>query len=139
MKRILTVSKRRKRLTNVAVNLERYVKQPINKQPINKQPINKRQINIIISSDDNHNDGEESEKKASSANDDDDDDSVYGCKNNENRKPPEKEEEQTGKRGVRSCRKKAQNYRYDDYDKKFKDALIDSGVNKKLIEIDSGI
>jgi hypothetical protein len=127
MKHRLCVSKRRNRLTNVTVNLERYVGQPPNKQQTKK----------IISSDDD----KESEKKTNSTIDDDDD-SVYGCKNDENRKPSGEEEEQqqqTGKRRVRSCRQKPQNYSFDDYDKKIKDAMINAGIHKELIEIDSGI
>jgi hypothetical protein len=129
MRRRLYVSKRRKRLTNVTVNLDRYVREPTD----DKQPIKK-----IVSSDDE----KESEKKANSTNDDDDVDSVYGRKNDENRKPFEQEEEepeQPGKRRVRSCRRKAQNYSLDDYDKKIKEAMIDAGINKELIENDSGI
>ncbi|CAF3928348.1 unnamed protein product [Rotaria sp. Silwood2] len=147
MKRRLYVSKRRKRLTNVAVNLERYV----------KQSTNEHQRNGIISSDDDEEEEEKekeeiNEKKTDSANnnnnnninkndDDDDDDSVYGRKNDENRKPSdqkqEQEQEQTGKRRVRSCRRKAKNYSFDDYDKKIKEAMIDAGVNKELVEDDS--
>ncbi|CAF1350004.1 unnamed protein product, partial [Rotaria sordida] len=133
MKRRLHVSKRRKRLTNVAVNLERYV----------KQSTNEIKTNGIMSSDET----EENEKKTDSTNnnnnnnnnndDDDDDDSVYGRKNDENRKPSDQESEQPGKRRVRSCRRKAQNYSFDDYDKKIKEAMIDAGINKELIEIDS--
>jgi hypothetical protein len=121
MKRRLVVSKRRKRLTNVTVNLDRYVRQPTKR---------------IVSSDED----KESEKKTNSTiGDDDDVDSVYGRKNDENRKPNDEEEEQSGKRRVRSCRRKAQNYSLDDYDKKMKEAMINAGVTKELIEIDSGI
>jgi hypothetical protein len=127
MKRRLYVSKRRKRLTNVTVNLDRYV----------KEPEIKRHASRFISSDE-----APSEKKTNSTNEDDDDDSVYGRKkNDENRKPsdPEdKEAEQKGKRRVRSCRRKPQNYSLDDYDKKLKDAMIDAGVHKALVEADSG-
>lgn len=77
-----------------------------------------------------------SRKKNDSTNDDD---SVYGSKNDENRKPSDEEQDQSGKRRVRACRRKATTYSYDDYDKKIKDALISSGVNKKLIEGDSGM
>jgi hypothetical protein len=120
MKRVLYVSKRRKRLTNVTVNLDRYVKQ---------------QPKLIVSSDDD----KQSEKKTNSTIDDDVD-SVYGCKNDENRKPSDQEDEQqTGKRRIRSCRRKLQNYCLEDYDKKIKAAMIDAGINKELVEIDSGI
>jgi len=120
MKRLLYVSKRRKRLTNVTVNLDRYVKQ---------------QPKTIVSSDEE----KPSEKKTNSIIDDDDD-SVYGCKNDENRKPSDQEEgQQTGKRQVRSCRRKPQNYCLEEYDKKIKKAMIDAGINKELVEIDSGI
>ncbi|CAF3339298.1 unnamed protein product [Rotaria sp. Silwood1] len=145
MKRRLYVSKRRKRLTNVAVNLDRYV----------KQPTNEHKTNGIVSRDEKDEEEEEEEqeikKKTNSTNnnnhnndnnkeeDDDDDDSVYGRKNDENRKPSdqEQEQEQTGKRRVRSCRRKAQNYSFDDYDKKMKEAMIDAGINKDLIDNDS--
>jgi hypothetical protein len=146
MKRRLIVSKRRKRLTNVTVNLDRFVTPP----EIKKQRINKR---FISSDDDDDDDDKKSEKKDNSTTEDekatkkknnaivdDDDDSVYGCKNDENRKPSDQEEmEQTGKRRVRSCRRKAQNYSFDDYDKKIKEAMIDSGVNKDLVDNDSGL
>lgn len=90
----------------------------------------------MISSDE---DDKASGKKTNSTVDEDDDDSVYGCKNDENRKPTDqKETEQTGKRRLRSCRRKAQNYSLDDYDKKMKAAMIDAGINKELIENDSG-
>jgi hypothetical protein len=146
MRRRLKVSKRRKRLTNVTVNLERFVTPP----EIKKQKSNKR---FISSDDDNDDDDKPSEKKTIETTDDekankkkintivdDDEDSVYGCKNDENRKPSDQEEpEQTGKRRVRACRRKTKNYSFDDYDKKIKDAIIHSGVNKDLIDNDSGM
>jgi hypothetical protein len=149
MKRRLTVSKRRKRLTNVTVNLDRFVT-PLE---IKKQRINKRFISSGDDDDDDDvkvsekksystidNDKKEIKKKSNAIVDDDDDDSVYGCKNDENRKPSDQEEaEETGKRRVRSCRRKAQNYSLDDYDKKIKEAMIDAGVNKELVDDDSGL
>jgi hypothetical protein len=132
MKRRLYVSKRRKRLTNVTVNLDRYVKQPPPPPP--PKPV-KRQANRFISSDETS-----SEKKTNST--DDDVDSVYGQKkNDENRKPSDQEEEegQQGKRRVRSCRRNAKNYSFEDYDKKIKDAMVDAGVHKALVENDSGM
>ena len=171
MKRRLSISKRRKRLTNVTVNVERYVEQSNDKS--RKRNIvssdenddkETRSINVD-DSDDEHKHYNNKNKATSSANDDDDDDddsvygfrhnkskqkkisstdddSVYGYKNDENRKLTdqrrENEDEQTGKRRVRSCRKKTQNYSLDDYDKKIKEALIDAGINKEHLAIDSG-
>ncbi|CAF3515459.1 unnamed protein product [Adineta steineri] len=172
LKRTLIQSKRRKRLTNVMVNVDRYVKQPVNgeryvKPPVNseryvKPAVNRRQVNVISSSDnDNDNDIDKPKTTTNSINknektttatttttnnnnkkddedddDDDDDDSVYGRKNDENRKPPDEKEEQTGKRQVRSCRRKAKSYCLDEFDKKFKDAMVDAGINKELVEDD---
>ncbi|CAF4055369.1 unnamed protein product, partial [Adineta steineri] len=172
LKRTLIQSKRRKRLTNVMVNVDRYVKQPVNgeryvKPPVNseryvKPAVNRRQVNVISSSDnDNDNDidkpktttnsikknektttatttttNNNNKKDDEDDDDDDDDDSVYGRKNDENRKPPDEKEEQTGKRQVRSCRRKAKSYCLDEFDKKFKDAMVDAGINKELVEDD---
>ena len=128
MRRRLNVSKRRKRLTNVVVNVDRFVGETEVKKP---KPTKK-----AASSDDE----KAVVKKANSTVDDNDDvDSVYGPKNDENRKPSDQEEpEQNGKRRMRSCRRKAQNYSLDDYDKKIKAAMIDAGVNRDLVENDSG-
>ncbi|CAF2017677.1 unnamed protein product, partial [Rotaria magnacalcarata] len=112
----------------------------------------KKKINLT--SDDDSVYGSKAKKKINSTSDED---SVYGSKqtkktnstnekysgfifnNDENRKPSsqEKEHEQTGKRSVRSCRRKAASYSFDDYDKKMKEAIINSGVNKELVEVDS--
>ncbi|UJR33295.1 hypothetical protein I4U23_020746 [Adineta vaga] len=134
VKRKVTASKRRKRLTNVAVNVERCI----------KPPVRKRQVNVISSSDDTEidNDKETNQKKTNSNTIENDDvDSVYGCKNDENRKPKDQEEdkeEQTGKRRVRACRRKAQSYSLDEYNKKFEDALKNAGIHKDSMEDESG-
>jgi hypothetical protein len=130
MKHRLYVSKRRKRLTNVVVNLDRYVV---------KQPPTKRRGNLIVSSDDEE---EDNAKKNDTKNNNDDDDSVYGRKNDENRKPlsdsVEEQSEESEKRRVRSCRRNAQNYRFDDYDKKMTEAMVDAGIKREELEVDSG-
>lgn len=129
MRRRLNVSKRRKRLTNVVVNVDRFV---------NELEVKKAQTTKKTPSTDE--DEKASVKKPNSTIDNDDVDSVYGCKNDENRKPSDQEEEvgENGKRRMRSCRRKAQNYSLDEYDKKIKAAMIDAGVNRDLVEHDSG-
>ncbi|CAF3325380.1 unnamed protein product [Rotaria socialis] len=112
----------------------------------------KKKINLT--SDDDSVYGSKAKNKINSTSDED---SVYGSKqkketnstnraysgfifnNDENRKPSSQEEEheQTGKRSVRTCRRKAASYSFDDYDKKMKEAIINSGANKELVEVDS--
>lgn len=128
MRRRLNVSKRRKRLTNVTVNVDRFV----NEAEVKKSPPTKKAASI-------DEEDKANVKKPESTIGDDDVDSVYGCKNDENRKPSDQEEvEENGKRRMRSCRRKAQNYSLDDYDKKIKAAMIDAGVNRDLVDNDSG-
>ncbi|CAF1170135.1 unnamed protein product [Adineta ricciae] len=143
MKRKVTASKRRKRLTNIAVNVERCI----------KPPVRRRCVNIITSSDDTENDNEKAieQSKSNPIQRQKDEDAVHSInehKNDENCQPKdqeegekekEKEEEQPPeKRRVRSCRRKTQNYSLDEYDKKFEDVFVNAEANKDLSNNDSG-
>ena len=147
VKRNQCMSKRTNRLANVMLNLDRMV----------KRSTKKRRPNGIVCSDDDEEDEpeEEEEEKNKSEGEDDDDESVYGFKddgsfedgghskrNTASAKRPARGERQKSSEpealGVRSCRRKTQNYRFDDYDKKMKEAMFAAGVNGDEIEKDSG-
>ncbi|CAF3897837.1 unnamed protein product [Rotaria magnacalcarata] len=140
IKRTQCMSKRSNRLANVMLNLDRMV----------KRSSKKRRPNGIVYSDeekedeDNKSENEEDENNDDDG-DDDDDDSVYGFKDDasiddtetqKSRRDAE-EMESSDRLGVRSCRRKPQNYRFDDYDKKMKEAMIEAGVNGDEIDKDS--
>ncbi|CAF0730292.1 unnamed protein product [Adineta ricciae] len=135
MKRKVTASKRRKRSTNIAVNVERCI----------KPPVRRRCVNIITSSDDTENDNEKAIEQSKSnpiqrQKDEDAADNINEHKNDENCQPKDQEEEkeeQPGKRRVRLCRRKTQNYSLDEYDKKFEDVLVNTETNKDLSNNDS--
>jgi hypothetical protein len=133
IKRNQCMSKRSNRLANVMLNLDRMV----------KRSTNKRRTNGIVYSDE-ENDEEEQEDEEE---EEEEDDSVYGFKDDvsgdggdkSKRSSPSRRNEEPEKLGVRSCRRKPQNYRFDDYDKKMKEAMIEAGENVEEIEKDSGI
>lgn len=142
IKRTQCMSKRTNRLANVTLNLDRMV----------KRSSKKRRTNGIVYSDEENEDEdnkseEEQEDEEEEEENNDDDDSVYGFKDDgsiENAgKPRSRREAQDNESlerlGVRSCRRKPQNYRFDDYDKKMKEAMIEAGVNDDEIDKDSGI
>ena len=150
VKRNQCMSKRSNRLANVMLNLDRMV----------KRSSKKRRTNGIVYSDEENEDEEEednAENKKSEdeeeQEDEDDDDSVYGFKDDGSidgaEKPKRSSSSPRGRRdrqydeepeqlGVRSCRRKPQNYRFDDYDKKMKEAMIEAGVNGEEIDKDLG-
>ncbi|CAF3493871.1 unnamed protein product [Adineta steineri] len=148
VKRTQCMSKRTNRLANVMLNLDRMV----------KRSSKKRRANGIVYSDeeneeeDNEENNDEDENNKSEQNEDEeeeDDDSVYGFKDDGSIDGADKSKRSTTSRrdrqyddepqtlGVRSCRRKPQNYRFDDYDKKMKEAMIESGVNDDEIDKDS--
>ncbi|CAF4475331.1 unnamed protein product, partial [Rotaria sp. Silwood2] len=144
IKRNQCMSKRSNRLANVMLNLDRMV----------KRSSKKRRPNGIVYSDEENEDEDEEEQEEENNNnnnndddddDDDDDDSVYGFKDDGSVEGGEKsknrrdgqQNEQTERLGVRSCRRKPQNYRFDEYDKKMKEAMIEAGVNGDDIDKDS--
>jgi hypothetical protein len=139
IKRNQCMSKRSNRLANVMLNLDRMVKRSSKKR---------RPNGIVCSGDEDDDDNDDDDEKNPS----EDEDSVYGFKDdddddddNDHREPlkrlarpdPHKSSEPE-RLGVRSCRRKAQNYRFDDYDKKMKEAMLEAGVNGDEIEKDSG-
>lgn len=145
-KRNQCISKRTNRLANVMVNLDRMVKRSTKKRRTN---------GIVCSDEDNDDEDEENESEKEEDEEEeeknDDDDSVYGFKaqNSKNQRSSSSsprrfarthgsEEPSSGKLGVRACRRKAKDYRFDDYEKKIKEAMIDAGVNGDEIEKDSG-
>jgi hypothetical protein len=140
VKRNQCMSKRTNRLANVMLNLDRMV----------KRSTNKRRTNGIVYSDEENEDEEEVEAEEEDEEEEEDDDSVYGFKDDASEDGGEKSKrsstsprgrriEEPEKLGVRSCRRKPQNYRFDDYDKKLKEAMIEAGENAEEIEKDLGI
>ncbi|CAF1440883.1 unnamed protein product [Rotaria sp. Silwood1] len=136
IKRNQCMSKRSNRLANVMLNLDRMV----------KRSTKKRRTNGIVYSDEENEDEEEQEQEEENNDDDEDDDSVYGFKDDGSAEGEEKhnrrdseQNESTEKLGVRSCRRKPQNYRFDEYDKKMKEAMIEAGVNGDDIDKDSDV
>jgi remodeling and spacing factor 1 len=156
VKRSQCISKRTNRLANVMLNLDRMV----------KRSSKKRRTNGIVCSDDDDEEEEEEEvdnevdedeeKDKSEEDDDDDDDSVYGFRDDggdknggksnrvasSSRRSGQKERHHSTepeRLGVRSCRRKPQNYRFDDYDQKMKEAMIDAGAQGDEIEKESGM
>jgi remodeling and spacing factor 1 len=146
VKRNQCMSKRTNRLANVMFNLDRMV----------KRSTKKRRTNGIVYSDEENEDDEEEaadeNNKSEEEEDEEDDDSVYGFKDDGSIDGGDKSKRSStspsrGRRGeheperlgVRSCRRKPQNYRFDDYDKKMKEAMIDAGANGDEIDKDSGI
>jgi hypothetical protein len=141
VKRNQCMSKRSNRLANVMLNLDRMV----------KRSTNKRRTNGIVYSDEENEDEEEVEaEEEEDEEEEEDDDSVYGFKDDASEDGGEKSKrsstsprgrriEEPEKLGVRSCRRKPQNYRFDDYDKKLKEAMIEAGENAEEIEKDLGI
>jgi hypothetical protein len=143
-KRTQCMSKRSNRLANVMLNLDRMV----------KRSTNKRRTNGIVYSDEENEEEEVQDDEEVQDEEEDDDDSVYGFKDDGSADGGEKRkrssasprgrrdgqyDEEPQRLGVRSCRRKPQNYRFDDYDKKMKEAMIESGVNGEEIDKDSGI
>jgi hypothetical protein len=144
-KRNQCMSKRSNRLANVMSNLDRMV----------KRSSKKRRTNGIVYSDEDNDDDEEEENQEEEEEEEeennDDDDSVYGFKDDGSidgeDKPKRSSASPRGRRGeqeperlgVRSCRRKPQNYRFDDYDKKLKEAMIEAGENADEIVKLSGI
>ncbi|CAF1081741.1 unnamed protein product [Adineta ricciae] len=155
VKRKQCMSKRTNRLANVMLNLDRMV----------KRSSKKRRTNGIVYSDEENEDEEEEnndednkseeeqeeEEEEEENNDDDDDDSVYGFKDDGgfDRRAKRKQSsassrgrkdryrvEESEKLGVRSCRRKPQNYRFDDYDKKMKEAILQPGANEEDLDKD---
>jgi remodeling and spacing factor 1 len=146
VKRNQCMSKRTNRLANVMFNLDRMV----------KRSTKKRRTNGIVYSDEENEDDEEEaadeNNKSEEEEDEEDDDSVYGFKDDGSIDGGDKSKRSStspsrGRRGeheperlgVRSCRRKPQNYRFDDYDKKMKEAMIDAGANGDEIDKDSVI
>ena len=94
---------------------------------------------------------DEEEEEEEEEENNEDDDSVYGFKDDGSidgeDKPKRSSASPRGRRGeqeperlgVRSCRRKPQNYRFDDYDKKLKEAMIEAGENADEIVKLSGI
>lgn len=142
VKRTQCMSKRSNRLANVTLNLDRMVKRSTKKRCTN---------GIVYSDEENEEEDEQDEEEDNkSEEEEDDDDSVYGFKDDgsvegtekskqNSSSPRGRRDEQPEKLGVRSCRRKPQNYRFDDYDKKMKEAMIEAGVNGDEIEKDSGM
>ena len=105
---------------------------------------------------DNELDEDEEKSKSEEEDDDDDNDSVYGFRDDDgvksggksnrvtssSRRSGQKERHHSTepeRLGVRSCRRKPQNYRFDDYDQKMKEAMIDAGAQGDEIEKESGM
>ena len=143
IKRNQCMSKRSNRLANVMLNLDRMV----------KRSTRKRKTNGIVYSDEENEDVEGEEEEEDDDDDDDDDDSIYGFKDDDNTEGAKKLQrsstsprsrrdgrqiEQLEKPGLRSCRKKPQNYRFDDYDRKMKEAMMEDGVNGDESDNDLG-
>ena len=145
VKRNQTMSKRTNRLANVMLNLDRMVKRSSKKRRTN---------GIVYSDEENEEDepveDEEEEEEEKEEEEEDDDDSVYGFKDDGSINGGEKSRrtfnsrrgghnmEEPERLGVRSCRRKPQNYRFDDYDKKMKEAMIDAGEDGDEIDKDLG-
>ena len=138
VKRNQCISKRTNRLANVMLNLDRMV----------KRSSKKRRTNGIVYSDE-ENEEEEEEEEEEQAEEEEDDDSVYGFKDDgsidgeetSKRTTSSMRGQRNGKQnteperlGVRSCRRKPQNYRFDDYDKKLKEAMMEAGEDGEEIE-----
>lgn len=153
VKRNQCMSKRTNRLANVMFNLDRMV----------KRSTKKRRTNGIVCSDEENEEEEEEEEpeeedeeeEKNKSEEEDDDDSVYGFKDDgsfdngarskrpatSSKRPARGERQKSSEPetlGVRSCRRKTQNYRFDDYDKKMKEAMLGAGANVDEIEKDSG-
>jgi hypothetical protein len=137
IKRNQCMSKRTNRLANVMLNLDRMV----------KRSTKKRRTNGIVYSDEENEEEEEVEEEQEQEDEQEDDDSVYGFKDDgsvegeekskrSSQSPRGRRNEEPEKLGVRSCRRKPQNYRFDDYDKKMKEAMIEAGVNGDEIDKD---
>jgi remodeling and spacing factor 1 len=144
VKRTQCMSKRSNRLANVMLNLDRMVKRST------------KENGIVYSDEENEGEEEEEEEDKNKSDEDEDDDSVYGFKDDgsiengdKSRRTTSTSPRRLGRKdgqysdeperlGVRSCRRKPQNYRFDDYDKKMKEAMIDAGVNGEDIEKESG-
>lgn len=152
VKRNQCMSKRTNRLANVMLNLDRMV----------KRSSKKRRTNGIVYSDEENEDEEEENNVDENEDEDeanksepeeDDDDSAYGFKDDGSIDGAEKPKRASGsprgrrdrhraeepeRLGVRSCRRKPQNYRFDDYDKKMKAAMFESGAEDEDPDKDSG-
>jgi hypothetical protein len=145
IKRNQCMSKRSNRLANVMLNLDRMV----------KRSSKKRRTNGIVYSDEENEDEEEEDEEGNkkSEEEEEDDDSVYGFKDDGSIDGAEKSkrtstsprgrrdrqhDEEPERLGVRSCRRKPQNYRFDDYDKKMKEAMIEVGADADEIDKNSG-
>ncbi|UJR13904.1 hypothetical protein I4U23_000910 [Adineta vaga] len=146
VKRKQCMSKRTNRLANVMLNLDRMV----------KRSSKKRRTNGIAYSDEENEEEEEEEEENNDnrSEEEEDDDSVYGFKDDGNIEGAEKskrpssssrgrrdrhEVEEPHTLGVRSCRRKPQNYRFDDYDKKMKAAMLESGVEDEDLDKESDV
>lgn len=132
LKKSQCISKRSNRLANVMLNLDKMVK--------------KKRKNGIVDSDEEEEEAEEEEEE-----EEEDKDSVYGYNDDEDesferapkskritRYEPARKVEAAEELGVRSCRRRPQNYRFDEYDKKMKEAMIEAGVSGDDIDRDSG-
>jgi len=129
------MSKRSNRLANVMLNLDRMM----------KRSSKKRKTNGIVYSDEEEDEQEEEdeEQEEEEEQDDEDEDSVYGFKDDgsidgadkprrslnvaRGRRDHRRQSDEPQVLGVRSCRRKPQNYRFDDYDKKMKEAMMVDG------------
>ena len=151
VKRSQCISKRTNRLANVMLNLDRMV----------KRSSKKRRTNGIVCSDDDDEEEEEEEEvdedeEKNKSEEDGDDDSVYGFSDGDGVKNGGKSNRTTSssrrfgqkdrhhsiepeRLGVRSCRRKPQNYRFDDYDQKMKAAMLGDGAQGDEIEKESGM
>lgn len=146
VKRNQCMSKRTNRLANVMLNLDRMV----------KRSSKKRRANGIVYSDEENEDEEDQpveddeQEEEEEEEHDDDDDSVYGFKDDGSINGAEKSKRSSNSRrgryemeeperlGVRSCRRKTKNYRFDDYDKKLKEAMMQAGEDGDEIDRDLG-
>ena len=144
VKRSQCMSKRTNRLANVMLNLDRMVKRSSKKRRTN---------GIVYSDEENEDEQVEEENEEEEEEAEDDDDSVYGFKDDGSPDGDEKSKRFSGsprgrrdgqhaseseRLGVRSCRRKPQNYRFDDYDKKMKEAMIDAGEDGDAIAKELG-
>lgn len=128
---------------------------PINLDRMVKRSSKKRRTNGIVYSDEENEDeddqpAEDEEEEEEEQHDDDDDDSVYGfqdegsidggekSKRSSNSRRGRHEMDEPERLGVRSCRRKTKNYRFDDYDKKLKEAMIEAGEDGDEIDRDLG-
>lgn len=132
IKRNQLMSKRSNRLANVTLNLDLMV----------NRTTKKSRTNGIVDSDEELDDEQPEEEQED---DDAEEESVYDFRDDESfdEKPKSKgkrrEKFEPENLGVRSCRRKPQNYRFDDYDQKMKEAMMVDGENYDEIEKESGL